>query len=136
MIEAADRCQLHLESPREFPLGIPFTVQGWVAANEPIGAVFGGPASSGESLHLMPRPDVLSTFPHWPHAVGFRGTVGAQARSNSRILLTVQMGDESISQTIELPLIAPPPDHLQVRQVGRNGDWKSFASPHRKSCPP
>lgn len=109
--------EIQLELPRELPLGAPFEVQGWIGAREPIGAVGNG-GGDPEWLALHDRPDIRQAHPEWPHLVGFRGRLGAGALAGQSLRLHLNVGGHPLEHRIALSPIPPPPDHLQVRQVG------------------
>ena len=109
--------QLHLESPTEVPLAAPFAVRGWVLAREPINALGNG-GGTAEWLQLQDRPDVRAAHPDWPHVVGFSGTLGTAALAGADLVLSLQLGESPREHRVALSPVNPPPDHLQVRQVG------------------
>jgi SAM-dependent methyltransferase len=88
-----------------------------VVAREPITAVGNG-GCDNEWLKLHDRPDVREVFPEWPHAVGFQGVLGAGALEDGNLQLQVGVSEDTHRETIPLSPVPPPPDHLQVRQVG------------------
>lgn len=108
---------LHLETPQEEPLARPFDVRGWIVAREPITAVGHG-GEVDEWLALQDRPDVRETHPEWPHAVGFSGQLGDAALVGDSLRLRVKLTDTTHEHQVAISPIHPPPDHLQVRQVG------------------
>ncbi len=109
--------KLHLDHPRETPLGAPFEVSGWVAAREPIKAVGNG-GSDTEWLALHERSDLRESHPEWPHLVGFAGKLGSGALSGDSLALELHWGETKTIHPVYLSPVSPPPDHLQVRQVG------------------
>ncbi len=109
--------QIHVEFPTATPLKAPFEVRGWIASSRPVLAVGNG-GGEGEWLELKPRPDVAEARPDSPHAVGFRGWVGSGALDGDALLLLVRCGERKHRVTLPLDPVQPPPDHLQVRQVG------------------
>jgi SAM-dependent methyltransferase len=108
---------IQLELPRELPLGVPFELRGWIGAREPIGAVGNG-GGNQEWLDLHERPAIRDLHPEWPHLVGFRGRLGAAAIAQQSVLLRLKLGGKELVHAIARSPISPPPDHLQVRQVG------------------
>lgn len=109
--------QLHVETPTERPLAAPFEVSGWVAADGPVGYVGNG-GTDTEWLQLHPRPDVVAAFPQRGHVIGFSGRLGHGALTAKGLLLRVSVAGIEHVVTAPLAVIAAPPDHLQVRQVG------------------
>lgn len=109
--------KLHLDSPGETPLIAPFAVRGWLAARDPITAVGNG-GDDTEWLSLHERPDVRASQPEWPHVVGFTGHLGSGALRDDTLRLELHFGPAVTTTTVRLKPVSPPPDHLQVRQVG------------------
>ncbi len=108
---------IHLESPTESPLALPFEVRGWIAAREPIQGVGNG-GEDGEWLALDERPDVRDAHLQWPHVVGFSGRLGVAAFTGTEVLFSLKLASGEIRAATALKPIVIPPDHLQVRQVG------------------
>lgn len=108
---------LHVEFPREVPLAAPCEVRGWVVARCPVLAVGNG-GGTPEWLQLHERPDVRTAHPDWPHAVGFTGRLGAAAVEAGCLHLVLKLATDLHRPAIPLAPVQPPPDHLQIRQVG------------------
>lgn len=109
--------KLHVEFPTEQPLQAPFEVRGWIVARGPIEAVGNG-GEPTEWLQLRPRPDVRRDHPEWGHAVGFEGRLGTGALRDGALNLRVRVAGTDHLANAPVAPIEPPPDHLQVRQVG------------------
>jgi len=94
---------IHLDPKGDRMSDADLTFEGWVAANQPIQAVWLA-AEKGKPLPLCDRPDVRRVLPG-RMAVGFSGTSKARDLSPCGLRLGLQIGDETFE--VEHPL--PPP---------------------------
>jgi len=82
---------VHLDAPREIPLGAPFRIRGWIASERPIVAVRAGRTT----LALEPREDVRAAKREYEHVSGFAGVVDASALAGEIVRLTCECAGEA-----------------------------------------
>src|SRR5438874_2485296 len=106
---------IHLDAKGDRFDNADFEFQGWVAAHEPIRAVW-LPAEENRPFALCERPDVIRVFPGRT-ACGF---LGATREKGSALRLAVQVGQDTFEVEHPLPPLLRSEEHTSELQSRRD----------------
>lgn len=122
MIEIGN-IRLHLDATGDRIGDSDFEFTGWIAADQPITAVW-LPAAKSTRLTTTERPDVQRFFPD-RIALGFAGKCRADALGPNGLRLAVQLGEQILKVDHPVPLALPkPPLGQRIAAAFQLGWWR------------
>jgi FkbM family methyltransferase len=115
MIEAND-VKIHIDPRGDRIEKRDFVIDGWIAAHEPIKAVW-LPASSTNPLPVCERPDVARVFPG-RETIGFTAKCSNHDVGPNGLRIAIQVGESAFE--VQHPLPAPLPARSKIQQLFSN----------------
>ena len=102
---------VHIDPRGDRIEGRAFEIDGWIAANGPINAVW-LPASSTSPLPNCERPDVVRVFPG-RNALGFSGKCSDRDVGPDGLRIAFQIGESTLEVQHPLPSVLPVPSKIE-----------------------
>lgn len=115
---------IHLDSPKERTAQARFGINGWIAGDQTVGAIW-TPGQKRRPLSFYERPDVARVFPACRFVRGFNGKGRRHDFGTNGLLLTLEIGEGTIE--VEHPLPSPPPPISFGRRVSGTAKLASLA---------